>query len=125
MSMRSLMEAVGQFYYHVTLTSNLPNIMKVGLEPRIGPLSTVAGESKPTIYLFFNLGAVEEALMNWLGEYLPEDQPLSLLKVILPPGTKSKKGENEFGYEKLVFTVIPPECIEVLTKDIDTFDFED
>ena len=117
-------------YYHVTLTKNLPSIQQTGLEPRLGSLSVLAGENRPTIFLFPNQSTVEDALMNWLGEYLPENEPLSLLAVTLPSGIRPKRAElhdeetrEPMGYEFKVYQAIPPENIKVLSTNVDDYQF--
>ncbi len=124
-----LVEAAQRAYYHVTLSKNIPDIQKQGLLPQIGPLSILAGEAKPTIFLFPNLETVEDALMNWLGDYLP-DEPLALLKVVLPPGARPKRSAlqdeetgEEIGYEFKVYVPISPENLEVLSMNVDHFQF--
>lgn len=109
--------------YHVTLAENLPSILKHGLQPRIGPLSTLAGEAAPCIFTFNNLGAVEDALMGWLGEHLPEDRPLALLELILPAGMSAQQSETPAGYETCIYQPVPPTAIKVLSNDLDNFSF--
>jgi hypothetical protein len=117
----TLSEAKASAYYHVTLTKNLPSIQQHGLLPKNGSLSTLAGEGKPAIYLFRSIEAAEEGVTNWMGDYLPEEEPLALLKVVLPVGLRTRRGENEFGYEFKIYQPIPPQNLEVLTKDFDNF----
>lgn len=87
-------------------------------------MSTLAGERKPRIYLFYKLEHVENALSNWLGEVLP-DEPISLLRVSLPADAKTKNikfyVDVEVEYELCVYTTIPPEYIKIITKNIDTY----
>ena len=107
-------------YYHVTATKNLPSIKQSGLIPKIGTLSTIAGESKPRIYLFKNLEDVEHALENWLGDYISDDEQLALLKISLPKEMRPRKE----GFEYQIFKTIQPENIEILSDDIDNYSFE-
>ena len=106
----TLVEATAPaYYYHVTLTKNLPSIQSQGLLPQRGPLSTLAGEGRPAIYLFRTLDAVEDGVANWMGDYLPDDEPLALLKVTLPADVRTKRNANQFGYEFIVHQPIPPD----------------
>lgn len=102
-------------YYHVTPARNLAKISKKGLMPAIGERSAKL-ENNPAIYLFNTLEDVSNALMNWLSDEFDEEQ-LALLKVSLdtPPADSH--------YETVIDSVIPPDKIKVLTKDIDTFNF--
>jgi hypothetical protein len=117
----TLVEATASAYYHVTLTKNLPSIQHQGLLPQRGPLSMLAGEGNPAIYLFRTLDAVEDGVANWMGDYLPDDEPLALLKVTLPMGVRTKRNANQFGYEFIVHQPIPPENLEVLSTDLDNY----
>lgn len=54
--------------YHVTSESNLSSILAVGLTPKIGPRSRLAGEAIAGIYCFAQRESCVDALLGWLGE---------------------------------------------------------
>lgn len=55
-------------YFHVTPMANVPSIMGLGLLAKIGERSEKYGEKKPAVWLFSDVGEMETALTNWLGE---------------------------------------------------------
>lgn len=112
--------------YHITSSSNIPAIKKNGLEPRVGTLSMLAGETDKRIYTFRHLEDVEDALMGWLGDYLPEE-PIALIQIDLPDDFSCKPvgltvDGDEAGYEMCVYNHIPPKYLTVLTTDLDNYD---
>jgi RNA:NAD 2'-phosphotransferase (TPT1/KptA family) len=50
--------------YHVTLTRNVPKILREGLHPRQGPRSRRLGESRKVVYLFKSREAAADGLAN-------------------------------------------------------------
>ena len=73
-----------QTYWHVTLTSALPDITKNGLVPSVRDRSTKMGESHPRVYLFQERDDAEDAVMGWLGEEHPDENiKLALLRICL------------------------------------------
>jgi hypothetical protein len=101
--------------YHVTPTKNLSSIAKRGLVPSIGSRSSQL-ETESNLYFFPTKDAAEDALMNWLGDEFPEDEPLALLAV----SSKGLEGKFTPGaeYEYTVSTVVPPQNLKVLSKNI-------
>ena len=95
--------------YHVTPTSNLDSIQEHGLQPRIGPLAELAGETEPRIYVFCSLEAMTTALDNWLGDAMG-DVPLSAIALDMP--------DDEL-YEAYAVSPIPPHCIQSIV-DLET-----
>ena len=106
-------------YYHVTLLSNVKSILKYGLLPKIGERSIEAKENKVAVYLFSSLLDMEDALMNWLGDwysdYYGEDVPLALLEINLPENFPINKGEVE--YESISEIAISPNYISFLREE--------
>ena len=99
--------------YHVTPSSNVENILRVGLEPRIGQASEMIPEDKPRVYLFNNLEYVEEAVITWLGEvYWNVD-----LSVLAVDATADSLGGEEGGFEVTTERVVPPSLIHEMTTD--------
>jgi hypothetical protein len=97
-------------FYHVTAKRNLRKIKKNGLVPTIGNRSEQV-ETDEAVFLFTSLEAVEDAMSNWLGDEVDEDEELVLLKVTLPYDFPI--GYSPAGYEATVKTTIPPEYITV------------
>lgn len=102
-----------RIFYHVTETKNIPSILKQGLIPQIGPRSEMIGESIPAIYLFKDKLDVEDAVLNWLGDLVDEDESLSILKVKLPPNAVIHSDMGSDAFEVVCKTPIPPENIVV------------
>jgi hypothetical protein len=69
---------------HVTLTRNVARIMREGLHPRRGPRSRRLGESHRAVYLFKGREDAADGPVNWLGDELPEDEPVALIMASLP-----------------------------------------
>lgn len=95
-----------QEFWHVTQFESVPDILRDGLLPRLGPRSQDAGETKPGIYLFPSYEAAEDALLNWLGEQFPEDTRLALIKVRLPHDMVGQL-ESDVDYELVSRQAIP------------------
>ncbi len=96
--------------YHVAPSENVPNILPVGLEPRIGEAIHEHGEDRPRVYLFTSLDWVKECVETWLGE-IYWDKDLSVLSI---NATAEELGGAVDGGEVLVGKVIPPSLIEEL-----------
>lgn len=98
--------------YHITPTSNIPQILKHGLIPSLGNRSSLM-ENENRIYMFGSMEDVENAVSNWLGDEFDEDVPLSLLKISLPPSWPLGKEAFEYTTSK----PIPSNLITVLNKN--------
>lgn len=106
-----------QEFWHITPLSEVPNIMRDGLLPRVGPRSQEAKETEPGIYLFPSYEAVEDALTNWLGELFPDEVELAILKILIP-NDKVSQLVSRVGYEYVSLQPIPaPYIDEVLDED--------
>jgi hypothetical protein len=101
--------------YHVTLTRNIPKVLGEGLHPRRGPRSRRLGESRKAVYLFKSHEAAADGLANWLGDELPEEEPVALVLVDLPAGILTL--DTTAGYELVVAERIPPGSLTVLCLD--------
>ena len=101
--------------YHVTLTRNIPKILREGLHPRRGPRSRRLGESHKAVYLFKSREAAADGLAYWLGEELPEKEPVALVLINLPAGILTL--DTTAGYEIVVAERIPPGSLTVLCLD--------
>jgi hypothetical protein len=101
--------------YHVTPPANIPSILQNGLLPQLGQRSAIAGETVPAVFCFVGLDEVESALVNWLGDYFDEAEPLSLLRVELAPNALLGEGAE---YEVVVRSPIPALAVEVLLQDV-------
>jgi hypothetical protein len=102
-------------YYHVTLTHNVARIMREGLHPRRGSRSRRLGESREAVYLFKGREDAADGLANWLGDELPEDEPVALIMVNLPAGARIL--DTTADYELVVADRIPPENLTVMELD--------
>lgn len=69
------------YLYHITKLCNLESIKKNGLKPCIGANSKAYGENQEAIYFFKDEISAEEALVNWFGDTLEDDEKVILLKV--------------------------------------------
>lgn len=92
-------------FYHITLKKNVPSIMKRGILPY--PEKSVRFEEK-AVYLFDDKTTAEDAIMNWLGDKFPENEPLVLI-TINPIGLKIFS--SDVGYEYRTFDIIDPKHI--------------
>jgi hypothetical protein len=101
--------------YHVTLARNIPKILREGLHPRRGPRSRRLGESRKVVYLFKSREAAADGLANWLGDELPEEEPVALVLVNLPAGILTL--DTTAGYELVIAERIPPGSLTVLCLD--------
>ncbi len=98
--------------FHVTQTKDVPSILMVGLEPRIGPRSSIKNESHPAVFFFNDRNGVMDAVTNWMGDLFDKDEPLALLYVIVPLCFRHTIKFESFEFQ--VFDRIPPNCITVL-----------
>jgi hypothetical protein len=99
-------ENIFDILYHVTYTKNLPAIKKFGLIPKINPEM----QDKKAVYLFINREALEDALMNWLGDKLDENEEVIVL-YINKNMVKDLKQDKNVGYEVYTEYTIPPKAI--------------
>lgn len=100
-----------KIYYHVSLKENEESILNDGLVPKIGNLSSKLGESKEAVYLFTSEEAMNNALMNWLGEELP-DEDLVIFQVTLP--SDYWIDSNSESYEIIHYDIIPSKYLKIL-----------
>jgi nanoRNase/pAp phosphatase (c-di-AMP/oligoRNAs hydrolase) len=70
------------------------------------------GESREAVYLFKGREAAADGLANWLGDELPEDEPVALIVVDLPAGARIL--DTTADYELIVADHIPPENLTVM-----------
>lgn len=120
-------------YYHVTDVENLDSIFINGLIPFIGPLSKQLGETGepiPAVYLFTSEEACRDAMSGWLGEAFDELDGESgeesrhvVLRVELGDG-ECGEDDGEF-YEKVVYDIIPPECLSICANLMCDFDYDE
>lgn len=98
-------------FFHATELKNLSSILHSGLIPQIGERSKLMNE-KSGVFLFKSQEDMENALGNWLGDYLDEEDGLVLLSI---EGKEEwLRFETPAFYEIcLPFTVVP-EKIHVL-----------
>lgn len=104
--------------YHVTPSENLDNILTSGLVPQVGDRSRKIIGEKSAIYCFPDKDSMEDAMMNWLGDEFDEDEPLALLEI----DTTGLDGHVTDGaeYEVAITSVIPPQNIRIISRDLAT-----
>ena len=104
--------------YHVTPSENLDNIMSKGLVPDVGDRARKIPDEKHAVYCFPDKNSMEDAVMNWLGDEFDEDTQLALLEIY----TTGLKGQVTDGaeYEVAITSIIPPQNIRILSKDLAT-----
>lgn len=102
-----------QMFFHVTPLENVESIRKKGLVPQIGERSAEIGETEENVYLFTSYEAMDNALMNWLGEWYNErygeDCELAVLKILVPP--EIEVVDEGVSYEVVCKERIPSEYI--------------
>lgn len=101
--------------FHITPARNLPDILRDGLRPMLGERSRQAGERTPVTFVFVSPAALEDGLVNWLGEQFDDDDPLALL------GIQNTRVETspQAVYEGLIRETIPPSRITLISSNID------
>ncbi len=95
-------------FFHVTPSENVESILSGGLVPRTGARSEKLGDHG--IFLFRSAEDAEDAVMNWMGDEFGEDEPLTLLRVVLSDGAET----SEEAFEVVCHEPIPANQIEVL-----------
>jgi hypothetical protein len=107
-------KAIMDQVFHVTPTKNVPQIMQQGLVPQLGERAVALGENAPAVYTFPSKDHAVDAVTNWLGDHFPESEPLALLGVTPPAGTRSIYGA---GFERSFIDPIPPANIKMIDPD--------
>lgn len=102
--------------YHVTPIVNLESILTNGLVPTIGERSSLLNEEK-CIFLFKTIEALDDALMNWLGEAFDDDADLVTLKISLDETKLSSR--NCADYEVKCLSKIEPNFIEFFRNEFE------
>ncbi len=96
--------------YHVTPESNLESILEKGLQPSIGKLSSKANEPFSIVCFFESKEAVENGIMNWMGDNLEEDIPLVILECDVDPD--AVKPNSDAPWELVSQTEISSDAIQ-------------
>ena len=106
-------------FYHVSLTRNEPRILREGLFPQIGPRATELEETRPAIYLFGREEDMHNALMNWFGEELPEDEAITGYRITLPLDFPIQPTFDDGGasWEWSTSQPISPDYIDVIYRE--------
>lgn len=99
--------------FHVSYTKNEESIINNGLIPQTGDRSAKLNDAQG-IYLFKTMDDVENALMNWLGDELDEDEPITIFQVVIPEPSKLLNTNAE--YELVYNGIIPPKYIKVYDR---------
>ena len=99
--------------YHVTHARNVPSIMANGLMPSVGD-RTAAAEDERAVYVFPSIEYAEDAIMNWLGDELDEDEPIAILSLTVPRAWLIDQG---VAYERTMHHTVPPEMIKIVREE--------
>lgn len=102
--------------WHVTTRKALPSILKEGLVPAKGARATKLGEPHARIFCFTSGTALKDALTNWLGEEL-EEQDLVVLEI--ESSLSEMKNAESIGWEVALTKPVAPSRIRVLIDDVD------
>jgi hypothetical protein len=106
-------------FYHVSLTRDEDQILAQGLIPQIGPRAKELGETEPRVFLFPSMEDLDNALYNWLGEELPEEEGITVYEIMLPNGFPvfPTFESDEESWEWYTDIVIPPEFLRVYRRE--------
>lgn len=104
--------------YHVTSADDYRNhISKQGLVPKLGVRSFMIQEHERRIYFFPTMDALEDGIMNWLGDALEDSgvSEIAILKVDLS-GIDVYKTFSDSGNSWEIFTIetVPPDKITLI-----------
>lgn len=99
---------------HVTLESNLSDIQRNGLLPRIGPNAEACGETVPAVFCFPDQESCDDAMMNWLGDLFDENAPIAYLHLDI---SGLRTHPDAAGYEIQVIEHIPASRILYVTVE--------
>jgi len=101
--------------FHVTPADNLPNILQVGLEPKVGPRARHPAE-QPAVYLFPDRQSCNAAVAGWLGNAF--NTPLETELIILEVDITGLPYQRGVELDKEVLVVIPANRIKkIRSKD--------
>jgi hypothetical protein len=101
--------------YHLTTHEALEEILREGMQPRIGPRSSKLGETQAAIYCFATREALEDGLSNWLGDAFDNEEALVILEIECPDAALDP---DMF---EIVLTEAVPACsiVRVLSEDFE------
>ena len=103
-------------FYHLSLKDHEQSILENGLIPQWGARSELINEVMNAVYLFKSEQDVENALLNWYGEWCEDngigEDEVVLFRVTLPEEFTTFSSPEQFE----VFTTehIPSEYIEFM-----------
>lgn len=103
-------------YYHVTTADNLESIQATGLEPRLGERAQ-KWEDEKGVWLYEDLETTDDALTNWIGDDLPDDQDVAILEITLDETQRDNLIQKEDEFDLWYDGVIPPSAIKVHSID--------
>lgn len=102
--------------YHIARGQDIEAIRKTGLLPAIGKRSAEAGEADPAVYFFKTPEDAENAMLNWLGDDIPDGEPMYMLTALLP-GSYAKALRDTAPYEIACAIAVPPDYLDF--QDLD------
>lgn len=97
--------------YHITPATNLPNILKDGLIPKIGPRALAGGEERASIWLLSCQEDANDAIKIWFFLECGQPSDLRILEVEIPQGADCCIRPQ--GFESVCYTPIPASCLRV------------
>lgn len=89
------------FAYHVSSSENKEQIHLEGLKLQIGKRSELCDEKEKAIYCFANKTAMENGVVNWLGDCFSSDEVLLVFKVNLEGLNYIKNNDEIIVYENI------------------------
>lgn len=106
------------YLFHVTPARQLASIFEHGLTPACGDRSQACGEDGDRIYFFTSFAALNDALMNWMGDAFGEDECLAVLAVHRC-GIADLSVTDGAEYEAASVHPVLPQALTLITRDID------
>jgi RNA:NAD 2'-phosphotransferase (TPT1/KptA family) len=96
-----LKDMVPKYVYHITPKKNLASIRSQGIVPTP---ECPAPFCQKAVYLFDDRTKMEDAMMNWLSDKFPEDEPLVCLTI---DARGLELHESSVGYEIVSYNAVP------------------
>lgn len=105
---------VAAVLYHVATADAVRKARTEGLPPAVGPRSSKAGETVPGIWFFRSPEDLADAVTNWLGDELP-DEDLWVVTAALPGSYLGSLSRD--GFETVCSRGVPPDYLDFQELD--------